>query len=113
MNKEAILRKGVRLLPNGMRDYARMVYRRGKHWAHPDLKGFGTVQDLYYWASDGNLHTLLLLQNYFSALYPRWIRRRKAWCGYMTHRASFWGFASSPCQKTGAPSLGSHRCSRI
>ena len=30
----------------------------------------GTVQDLYYWASDGDLDTLLLLQNYFSALYP-------------------------------------------
>ena len=58
MNKEAILRKGIRLLPNGMRDYARMVYRRGKHWAHPDLKGFGTVQDLYYWVADGQLDTI-------------------------------------------------------
>ena len=34
------------------------------------MKKVGTVQDLYYWASDGDLDTLLVLQNYFSALYP-------------------------------------------
>ena len=42
----------------------------GRHWAHPGLKEIGTVQDLYFWASDGDLDTILLLQNYFSALYP-------------------------------------------
>jgi hypothetical protein len=34
------------------------------------MKGFGTVQDLYYWVANGELDTLLILQNYFSALYP-------------------------------------------
>jgi hypothetical protein len=28
------------------------------------------VQDLYYWVADGDLDTLLLLQNYFSVFYP-------------------------------------------
>ena len=36
----------------------------------PALKRFGTVQDLYYWVAEGKLDTVLLLQNYFSALYP-------------------------------------------
>ena len=34
------------------------------------MKRYGTVQDLYYWVSDGDLDTLLVLQNYFSALFP-------------------------------------------
>jgi len=35
------------------------------------MRRFGTVQDLYYWVYNGNIDTLLLLQNYFSALYPQ------------------------------------------
>ena len=83
INKGALRKAAVRL-PGPIKSLAKAVYYRGRHWAQPDLKQFGTVQDLFYWASDGNLDTLLLLQNYFSALYPRWIRRRKAWCGYWT-----------------------------
>ena len=67
---QEILRKVARYLPNGLRFVARKAYYHNRHWAHPGLKKFGTIQDLYYWVSDGNLDTLLLLQNYFSALYP-------------------------------------------
>ena len=67
---QEILKKVAGYLPNGLRSVARKAYYLNRHWAHPALKKFGTVQDLYYWVADGNLDTLLLLQNYFSALYP-------------------------------------------
>jgi hypothetical protein len=70
MLKEKILKKAADYLPGNLRPLARSLYYRGKHWAHPALKGFGTVQDLYYWVADGDLDTLLVLQNYFSVLYP-------------------------------------------
>ncbi len=60
----------ARFLPAPLKSIARRLYYRSGHWAHGDLKRFGTVQDQYYWVSDGNLDTLLLLQNYFSVLYP-------------------------------------------
>ena len=68
--REQVLKKVARHLPKGARPWLRSLYHRNAHWAHPALKGFGTVQDLYYWVADGNLDTLLLLQNYFSVLYP-------------------------------------------
>jgi hypothetical protein len=68
--KEEVLKKVANHLPGSVRSLAKRLYRRGRHWAHPALKKFGTVQDLYYWVADGKLDTLLLLQNYFSALYP-------------------------------------------
>ena len=67
---EATLKKVADHLPANVRSLAKAVYRRHRHWAHPAMKKFGTVQDLYYWVADGNLGTLLLLQNYFSVLYP-------------------------------------------
>ena len=69
--KEDILRAIGRNLPGALRPLAKKVYYRDRHRTHSALKGFGTVQDLYYWVADGNLDTLLLLQNYFSALYPQ------------------------------------------
>ena len=71
MIRQAALRNVARRPPSPLKSLVKTVYYRGRHWAHPDLKKIGTVQDLYYWVSDGNLDTLLLLQNYFSALYPR------------------------------------------
>jgi hypothetical protein len=68
--KYSMLRRVYRRLPGSWRPFAEKLYYRGRHWAHPALKKFGTVQDLYYWVEDGKLDTLLLLQNYFSALYP-------------------------------------------
>lgn len=70
MNKQAALRTAARRLPGPLKSLAKSVYFRGRHWAHMDLKQLGTVQDLYYWVSDEHLDTLLILQNYFSALYP-------------------------------------------
>lgn len=57
-------------LPDKLKRLAKTVYLRGGHWAHPSMKGFGTVQDLYYWVADDRLDSLLLLQNYFSAFFP-------------------------------------------
>ena len=68
--KYSVLRRVYRRLPSSWTPLAGRLYYRGRHWAHPDLKKFGTVQDLYYWVADGNLDTLLLLQNYYSVLYP-------------------------------------------
>jgi len=65
-----LLKKTFRLLPSPLRTHLRKVYLRHNHWANPKLKRFGTVQDLYYWVSDENLDTLLILQNYFSMFYP-------------------------------------------
>jgi hypothetical protein len=70
MVNKRVLTKVAQRLPGPVRSLARAAYYRGAHWAHPAMRGFGTVQDLYYWVSDGNIDTLLLLQNYFSALYP-------------------------------------------
>jgi len=70
MIKPQVLAKMARKLPGPFRSLARAAYYKGAHWAHSDMRRFGTVQDLYYWVSDGNIDTLLLLQNYFSALYP-------------------------------------------
>lgn len=71
MINQAVMRKVAQRLPSPLKALAKIAYYRGQHWAHPDLKQIGTVQDLYYWVSDGNLDTLLVLQNYFSALYPQ------------------------------------------
>ena len=57
-------------LPPPMLSVARRLYFGWRHAFHPSLKGKGTVQDLYYWAADENLDTMLLLQNYFSVFYP-------------------------------------------
>ena len=65
--KEAILKRVAHHLPGNVRGLARRLYYRNGLWGHPALQKFGTIQDLYYWKSDGNLDTLLLLQNYFSA----------------------------------------------
>jgi len=59
-----------KLIPSNLRPLAKRLYYRNRHPAHPSLKRFGTVQDLYYWVADGNLDTVLLLQNYFSAFFP-------------------------------------------
>ena len=64
------LYKAAGHLPGNLRSLARRIYYRDPHWAHSALKQFGTVQDLYFWIADGNLDTLLLLQNYFSAFFP-------------------------------------------
>ena len=68
--KEAAVRAVYNHLPLSLRSLGKKLYHRGRHWAHPALKELGTVQDLYYWVADGNLDTLLVLQNYFSALFP-------------------------------------------
>lgn len=68
--KEAVIRGVYNHLPGGLKAVGKRLYNRGRHWAHPALKALGTVQDLYYWVADGNLDTLLLLQNYFSVLFP-------------------------------------------
>lgn len=65
-----VLRKAANFLPGNLKNRVKKAYYRNRHWAHPSLKRFGTVLDLHYWVSDGNLDTLLLLQNYYSVLYP-------------------------------------------
>lgn len=70
MSRQQILTKAAAYLPGPLRGLAKKAYLRNRHWAHPGLKQYGTVQDLYYWVSEGDLDTLLLLQNYFSVLYP-------------------------------------------
>lgn len=69
MIKQMIMKKAAKL-PDPLKALGRALYYRGGHWAHPKMRHFGTVQDLYYWVADGSTDTLLLLQNYFSALYP-------------------------------------------
>ena len=71
MIQERLIKYAAKRMPKRFKGLARRVYYRGRHWAHPGMKDVGTVQDLYYWVADGNLDTLLLLQNYFSALYPQ------------------------------------------
>ena len=68
--KEKVWRKIAKRLPDDVRSFAKDLYYRDRLPTHPGMKGFGTVQDLYYWVADGNLDTLLVLQNYFSALFP-------------------------------------------
>lgn len=65
------------LCPSSMRPVAKSLYLTSRsflngnhHPAHTGLKKIGTVQDLYYWVSENNLDTLLLLQNYYSVLFP-------------------------------------------
>ena len=69
--QDKTLRAVASHLPERLKRLAKTVYFKGGHWAHPSLKGFGTVQDLYYWVVDDRLDSLLLLQNYFSAFYPQ------------------------------------------
>lgn len=64
------LTKFSRYLPSGLKAFIKTKYYRGRHPVHRSLKEVGTVQDLYYWTNDNHLDTLLILQNYFSALYP-------------------------------------------
>lgn len=70
MVTERVLRRTSGLLPANVRAVAKQLLFKNRHWAHAALKDFGTIQDLYYWVADGRIDTLLLLQNYFSALYP-------------------------------------------
>ena len=70
MIKGVTLRGLGKYLPRSLRPLARSFFYRGRNPIHPELKKVGTVQDLYYWVSDGSLDTILLLQNYFSAIYP-------------------------------------------
>ena len=70
MTIKTVMRRMVNLLPDDIGRVAMNVYRSQTHWAHPSLKGTGSVQDLYYWTSEDNVDTMLLLQNYFSVFYP-------------------------------------------
>ena len=71
MPTEALLKKAASYLPGNLRAVAKKLYYRDRHWAHPALKGHGTVQDLYYWVANGELDTVVVAQNYFSALFPQ------------------------------------------
>jgi hypothetical protein len=66
----SLIGKASKFVPSGLKPLAKRLYYRDRHPIHPSLKRFGTVQDLYYWVSDGNLDTVLHLQNYFSAFFP-------------------------------------------
>jgi hypothetical protein len=66
-----ILQRASSYAPRGIRVWGRNLFYSGRNPIHPALKKFGTVQDLYYWAADSESDTVLLLQNYFSAFYPR------------------------------------------
>ena len=70
MTGQGLLKTVSSHMPVGLRSIAKRVYFSRRHWAHPAMRKFGTVQDLYYWVADGDLDTLLLIQNYFSVLYP-------------------------------------------
>jgi hypothetical protein len=65
-----LLAQGARVLPAPLRKLGKRLYYGARVPNHPAMKKFGTVQDLYYWVSDGEVDTLLLLQNYFSAFFP-------------------------------------------
>jgi hypothetical protein len=67
--RQIISRVG-RYSPAKLRSWGRGIYYARRHPLHPGLKKFGTVQDLYYWMSDDQYDTVLMLQNYFSAFYP-------------------------------------------
>ncbi len=42
------------LAPRPVKEALKSLMRlTGRHWARPSLVGRGTVQDLYYWVSDG------------------------------------------------------------
>ncbi|MCH9021768.1 MAG: hypothetical protein IID32_03285 [Planctomycetes bacterium] len=69
--KTAVMNQAAKYLPSGVKSLAKRVLFKDRLWAYPALKKFGTIQDLYYWVADGNLDTLLILQNYFSAFYPQ------------------------------------------
>ena len=70
LTKIPLLRQTFNKLPSNWKSDLIYFYRRGEHWAHPDLKRYGTVQDLYYWVVDQQLDTVLPLQNYFSVFFP-------------------------------------------
>ena len=65
-----ILATGARILPPSVKKIGKRLYYGSRVPNHPGMKKFGTVQDLYYWAANGDVDTLLVLQNYFSAFYP-------------------------------------------
>jgi hypothetical protein len=66
----SLIETAFNLVPSGLKPLAKRLYYRDRHPVHRSLKRFGTVQDLYYWVSDGNLDTVLHLQNYFGAFFP-------------------------------------------
>jgi hypothetical protein len=70
VTEETVIKRLYGRLPGNLRSLGKKLYYRNRHWAHPALKELGTVQDLYYWVANGDLDTLLLLQNYFSVFYP-------------------------------------------
>ncbi|MBI4355005.1 MAG: hypothetical protein HY597_00960 [Candidatus Omnitrophica bacterium] len=56
--------------PTGRQAVRRLMLLTGRHWANPSLVGRGTIQDLYYWVADEQYDTVVLLNNFFSALFP-------------------------------------------
>ena len=64
------IKSSVEHLPAPIHSAVKWLYDHKPQLAHPVLKGTGTIQDLYFWVSDGNLDTLILSQNYFSVIYP-------------------------------------------
>jgi hypothetical protein len=69
--RTAVINKAAKYLPSGVKSFGKRVFFKDSLLGFPDLKKFGTIQDLYYWVADGNIDTLLVLQNYFSAFYPQ------------------------------------------
>ena len=60
-----------RLVPAPVKTAVKAVLlRMGRSLDHPAMIGRGTVQDLYYWVSDGRVDTTILLNNVYSVFFP-------------------------------------------
>ena len=65
----ALVQTLKRIAPQPVKTLGRAVLRRWQHEGLP-ATGRGTVQDLYYWVSDGSTDTNVLLNNFYSVFFP-------------------------------------------
>ena len=65
----ALIQALKRMAPQPVRTLGRAVLRRWQGEGLP-ATGRGTVQDLYYWVSDGRTDTNVLLNNFYSVFFP-------------------------------------------
>ena len=65
-----MLRSLAAKMPPSAKRRLRRLVRGSANPYFPGVRGVASISDLYFWIADGELDTVLLLENYFSRLFP-------------------------------------------
>ena len=66
----ALARQLASRLPSGAKRRLRRVFRGRANPYFPAIRDVGCVEDIYFWIADGEIDTVIPLENFYSRLFP-------------------------------------------